>query len=248
MQWEDTAIILEMNKYSESLTVISCITEKYGLRKGAIRITKANKSYAYPGNVVEISWSSRLEEHLGKFTIQSCDAVYPYLYNNQKKLISLLSICSLCSACLAEKEPQNSLYRQLEDFIYLIKFSEDPNEWIKFLLLLEFHLLSVLGFGLDVSKCVVTNTTNDIAYISPKTGKAVSKAVGEPYKDRLFKVPKIFINSESDYSEEDLKEAFNITKYFFKKHLENMKGVDINECRNMIDCVLFGSVTCIEDR
>jgi DNA repair protein RecO (recombination protein O) len=244
MEWEDSGIILGSHNYSDSLIIVSCLTNKYGLRRGSVRNAKNKKQQIYVGNVVTLSWRGRLEEHLGKFEIKSCESVYPFLYNNQKKLLSLLSICELLKSCLTEKEPQKDLYLYLEDFIYLLKFSE--KEWLKVVILLEIDILAKLGFGFDVKSCAVSGTTENLEYLSPKTGRVVSKTVGKEYKDKLFKLPKIFIDHEHDPTIEEIVEALKITKYFFEKNLLKLRGMKLPSIRNSLQQTLQNCVTALK--
>ena len=244
MEWEDSAIILGSYNYSDSIIIVSCLTNKHGLRKASVRNNKKKKQQIYIGNMVTLSWRGRLEEHLGKFEIKSCEFVYPFLYNNKKKLLSLLSVCELFNICLTEKEPQENLYHHLEDFIYLLKF--DEKEWLKFVICLEMDLLAKLGFGFDVKRCVVSGTTENLEYLSPKTGKVVSKKVGEEYKDKLFKLPKIFVNHEHNPTLEEIVDALKITQYFFEKNLLKLKGTKLPSIRNILQQTLQNNATALE--
>ncbi|MCH9754029.1 MAG: DNA repair protein RecO, partial [Alphaproteobacteria bacterium] len=181
------------------------------------------------GNIISITWRGRLEDHLGKFNVLSHESVYPFVYANQMKMISLMSLCDLFYVALAEKEPQKVLYGYLEDFLYSIKY--DESYWLNRLLFIELELLSHIGFGLDLEKCAVSNKSEGLSYISPKTGRAVSKEVGEQYKDKLFYFPKVLQDFESDDIEE-LFYALKITKYFLEKNL------DIPESRNKLEQIL----------
>ena len=232
MEWEDAAIIINAANYSDGLVILTTMTKMHGMRKAMVKNTKQNKALTYPGNVVNILWHGRLEEHLGSFIIKSCESIYPFVYHDRHKMLSLQSMCSLFALCLNEKERQQELYEGLEDFVYLIKFAE--RDWLKQVVILELRLLAMSGFGLDVDKCTVSGSTIDLLYLSPKTGKAVSAEAGEPYKDRLFSLPKIFTDYEYSPSNEELAYALNITKHFFEKNVLLLKRSPLPPTRIML--------------
>ncbi len=236
MQWKDSAIIIKKYDHSDHLSIVSCFTIKYGLRKGIVKLGNKKQQQACIGNVVEIIWKGRLEEHLGRFDIQAQEFVYPFIYNDHKKLVSLQSILELLSVCLVEKEPQQELYEHLENFIYKLKFGE--SNWLLSMVFLEMHILAKLGFGFDCSKCAVTGSAENLAYLSPKTGRAVSERIGKPYAEKLFVLPKIFIDADYSPTSEEVTQAFKITKYFFEKNLFKLKGINLPDIRNILQQIL----------
>lgn len=217
MDWESPAIVLGLQDYNGELMIMLTLTHEYGLRKGIVRSTKKNKPALAAGNLVKVKWQGRLEAHLGTFTIQSHESIAQFVYHERQKLLALLSICELFKLCLLEKEPQKFLYTQLEDFLYALRFHNPL--WINLFAMLELELLSKVGFGLDLEKCAATGSTKDLAYISPWTGKAVSSISGEPYKTKLFPMPKLFLNPSEQAEEKDLALAMRITRYFFMKNV-----------------------------
>jgi len=234
MEWKDTAIVLNLNRYSDSLTIVSCLTSKYGVCKGAIKNTKNGRSSSAIGNIVSVSWRGRLEGHLGRFDIMSYESIYPFVYDNKEKMNSIMSLCDLFNTSLAPKEPNKVLYDYLEDFLYSIKYKE--KDWLKRLLFIEVELLSHMGFGLDITKCAVSGETIGLEYISPKTGRAISKAIGDPYESKLFKLPKIFQDFTSSYNKDEMLYALKITKYFLEKN------ITLPESRKNLERSLEGSL------
>lgn len=217
MDWENPAIVLGLQDYNGEMLLMTVLTRDHGTKKGIIRSTKKNKPALSHGTIVQVKWHARLEAHLGTFTIQSHEIIAQFVYHERKKLLALLSICELFRLCLPEKEPQSLLYTQLEDFLYALRFHNPL--WINLLVALELELLSKVGFGLDLEKCAATGSTKDLVYLSPRTGKAVSFIPGEPYKDKLFPMPKLFLNPSERVDNKDLALAFRITRYFFMKNV-----------------------------
>ena len=191
MEWKDSAIILHRSKYSDKIMLLTCFSSQYGLSRGSIRNAKKNQSTTDVGNIVSLSWRGRLEEHLGRFSIESHESVYPFIYHDIAKMSAMSNLCEIFRYGLAPKEPNKVLYRYLEDFLYAMKYNE--SNWLQRMLFLEMEFLSHSGFGLDLSKCGVTGSASELAYISPKTGRAISQEIGNPYKEKLFKITGSFI-------------------------------------------------------
>lgn len=217
MDWESSAIVLGLQDYSEEMMIMLVLTAEHGLRKGMIRSTKKNKPALAIGNIVKARWGARLENHLGTFTIQSHEAIAQFVYHERKKLLTLLSICELFKVCLPEKEPQDVLYTHLEDFLYALRFNNSL--WANLFVMLELELLSKVGFGLDLDKCAATGSTKNLVYISPWTGKAVSSEPGEQYKDKLFTIPKLFLDPSAAHEDTEIASALRVIRYFFLKNV-----------------------------
>lgn len=217
MEWKDSAIILHRSKYSDKLMVLTCFSSKHGLARGAVGNNKKNQSITDVGNIVSLSWRGRLEEHLGKFKIESCETIYPFIYSDAVKMSAMINLCDIFRNVLAPKDPSKVLYGYLEDFLYSIKYNE--NNWLQRLLFLELEILSHSGFGLDLSKCAATGSEENLYYISPKTGKAISKEAGFPYDSKLFKMTETLKDIESEAGLADILESLSITQYFLEKHL-----------------------------
>jgi DNA repair protein RecO (recombination protein O) len=234
MEWKDSAIVLDKAEYTDSLTVISLLTKHHGLRKGTCN--KRDLPAFTVGNIVSVGWRGRLEEHLGKFAVQSHENIYPFIYRDRYKVLALSSICGLFSICLNEKEKHEDLYNQLEDFMYVIK--AQANNWLKCLVHLELALLSNAGFGLETHKCAVSGSTSGLTYLSPRSGKAVTSEVGEPYADKLFKLPKLFVDQSYTPSRSEVAEALRILQFFFERHVFHMKRGSIPAAREVLEQAL----------
>lgn len=240
MDWESQAIVLGLQDYSEELMIMSVLTAAQGLRKGIIRSTKKNKPALAAGNIIKAQWRARLEAHLGTFTIQSYESIAQFVYHERQKLLALLSICELFKVCLPEKEPQELLYIHLEDFLYALRFNNQL--WANFFAMLELELLSKIGFGLALDKCAATGATTNLTYISPWTGKAVSAVSGEVYKNKLFLLPKLFLNPSETYENKELALALRVTRYFFMKNVFANKQNQFPSVRTTLEEIFNGSV------
>ena len=214
MQWSDEGIILGARKFGENKAIITIFTKNNGKQQGLFRTNKSNKAYIQPGTKAKVTWYARLSEQLGTWTIEPIAINCSSIMSNQAKLCSLTSICHVLSHCLAEAEDHSELFQEFE--LYIKKIIS-RNEWITQHIRFEIAILRELGYGLDFSCCAATGQTDDLIYVSPRTGRAVSKTAGAPYIDRLLHLPQFLINIKS--AESDIVSGLNLTKYFIEKHL-----------------------------
>ena len=230
MQWHDSAIVINVSDYDDKSFIVSCLTEQYGLRSGIVTKKKHSNTHIMLGNKVNIQWTGRLESHLGRLNIDQYTSVYPHIHHNYIKLSALLSICALVSITLVEKEPQENLYIKL--FRFLDELSTSEQTWMVTLVKIELQLLFVAGFGLDLKKCTVTETTQDLHYISPKTGKAVCREVGLPYHDKLFLMPRMFQKYHDQITYKEIFHSFNVLTFFLQKNILPLKNTTMPSYRN----------------
>lgn len=225
---EDVGIILKLVKYSEKDAVIWVFSKNHGIMQGYIKSyrSKHNASTVLCGNLVEFIWQARLEEHLGYFKIEIKKHYHALFIEDRKKTTAVLSLFNLLKQTLAERNKEENLFDQL--LILLDKISTS-NDWIVDFIKFELFLLSNLGFGLDLSKCVATNNTENLTFISPKSAKAVSFDAGNIYKHLLMPLPKFFINNNHIPDEEEIFQALKITKYFIQKFL--LAPANFKECQ-----------------
>ena len=138
-------------------------------------------------------------------------------FDDQFRLNALLSICSLIDLSFLKNEQQKDFYNKTINFLNNLVMKD----WIKEYINWELLLLSEIGYGLDLSKCTVSGETKDLLYVSPKSGKAVSKKVGENYKNKLLNLPKFLIDKNINPEEDSLKKGIILTGYFLNKFLKN---------------------------
>lgn len=214
MHFEDQAIILSQQKFQESSYIISILTENHGLIKGLFRPNKKNKADMLSGNMVNISWNARLSDHLGTLTIETNRNIFTIVGQDQAKTTILNAALAMCQTFLQEREPQLSIYEQL---LNLMQTLESGVGQVKEYLLLELELLNKSGYGMDLTKCIATNGTDNLIYISPKSGGAVSQKAGEPYKDKMFKLPGFFRDKNLEPDNDEVRESVKILGYFMDK-------------------------------
>jgi len=219
MEWEDTGIVLSVRKYGETSAIASIFTSSHGRYLGLVKggVSKAQTSVLQKGNFLAIKWRARLEEHLGTFSCNLLQSNTIKFMDDVLKISTLNSACSIVDLALPEREQYQELY--LRFFSLIDNLSE--SRFIVNYILWEIDLLQSLGFGLDLSRCCVSGKKEDLSYLSPKTGRAVSGKKGKPYHDRLFSLPSFLVNRTNfdSISLSEIKNAINITTYFLGRHV-----------------------------
>lgn len=241
MEWTDEGIVLSTKLHGENNVVLEVLTKEHGRHSGLVRggRSKKNRPILQIGNQVSLIWKARLAEHLGFYTVELDKSPVGYLMDDRAALSGINSLCTLAHL-LPERDPYPGLYKAS---LLITQYIENKEIWPLLLVRWEMELLNELGFGLDLSSCAATGTTDQLIYVSPKSGKAVSEAAGEPYKDKLLKLPNILSGYElQDSNPQQLKEAFTLTGYFLEKYILMPRDQHLPEVRKrMLDYLQIGS-------
>ena len=234
-EWDDLGIILSAKKYGEKGLIINVLTELHGRYVGWISNykTKSILSSVQPGNLVKVFWKSRIIEQMGNFKIELISSISGKIFDEKLKLQALISLCSLLEKFLPERQKYFEIFDATKAFINVLAINEEfgNNQWLKGYVKWEIGLLSSIGFSLDLKQCAVTGQKNNLYYVSPKTGKAVSKQGAGKFAPKLLKLPMFLGGAEvigSNLREEVIM-GLNITTYFFKNKLLS----SINDTRVM---------------
>ena len=217
IEWTEDGTILAMRRHGESSAIVEVFTQDHGRHAGVVRGGASRKMAAHlqPGSHVSATWKARLDEHLGSFLIEPIRSRAPALMMDRVALAGLNAITALLSRCLAERDPHPTLYRTTE---LLLDLGPDPDLWPLAYLRWELALLDDLGFGLDFKCCAVTGATDDLAYVSPRSGRAVSRAGAGDWADRLLPLPPV-LRGEGEVEPVALRQAFETTGYFIAHRL-----------------------------
>ncbi len=194
MQWTDAAIIISSQKYGENSGLIRVLAREHGIFAGIVRSATSSKTRGIlqSGNGVSASWRARLSQQLGTFKIELLEAHAAHLMQDALKLSALTSICALIEISLPERHPYPKLFSALHEFLHIIN---NKNNWLSDYINLELEILSETGFGLDLSECAATGRTDDLIYVSPKSGRAVCREAGEPYHEKMLPLPRFLIGN-----------------------------------------------------
>jgi len=216
VEWEDTGIVLGRRRHGETDVVLTVLTRGHGRHAGLVKggQSRRQRGGLEPGTQVSVRWRARLEEHLGTFACEAGAAVPPEVMDHAGRLNALVSTCGLLDAVLPEREPHPDLFDLSAGFLARLS----GEEWAAFYADFERGLLEAMGFGLHLETCVATGTTEDLRYVSPKSGGAVCGAAGEAYRDRLLPFPEVFRRT-GPVSDEDVVAGLAVTGYFLRRHV-----------------------------
>ena len=211
--WQDEGFVLGGRRFGENGVILSVFTKTHGRHLGLVR----SKRMPMSGSFVNVKWHARLSEHLGTYSSEIIHPLSAILMDDRKRLAAIGSICALLDETLPERENTQNLYEKMTFF--LDNFSDDnwQAEYVRF----ELNLLAILGFGLDLSECAGGGSCDDLAYVSPKTGRAVSREKGNPYREKLLPLPR-FLWQETSANAEDIKNGLILTGYFLSKHVKTL--------------------------
>ena len=214
MDWQDDGIIVERRKHGETSLVVTLLTRAHGLHTGLARGGTGRRARAtyQIGNLVRADWRARLAEHLGTYRAETRTAYAAALLDSPRPLAALGAAAALVEAALPEREPNSEVF---DDLLALLDALSGPG-WAPAYALFELALLAALGYGLDLDRCAATGTTEDLAYVSPRTGRAVSRQAGAPYAGRLLGLPGFLIGDDRRPDGAAVVEAIRLTGYFFE--------------------------------
>jgi DNA repair protein RecO (recombination protein O) len=231
MEWRDEGVILSVRRHGETSAIAEILTEKHGRSLGLVRggRSRVQRPVLQAGNTVQAVWRARLEEQLGTFTLEPLDLKAGAIMIEPFRLAGLATLAGLAQL-LPEREPHGRVYEALR--IVLDAIDQDE-VWPALLVRWEMGLLDELGFGLDLTQCAATGTKEDLHYVSPKSGKAVSRAAGQPYSDRLLRLPP-FLKANVSATSQDVIDGLKLTGFFLDRHVFEPRGLRMPEQREWI--------------
>lgn len=236
MEFQDQGIIISLRKYGEFDAVIDVLTADHGRHAGLVKggMGRRQRGTLQPGNEVILYWRGRLESQLGTYRVELHNARSASFLDYPSKLGVLNSVCAILSTCLAERERHRALYEGLQILLDTLEHVDmQPENWGALLVRWEIGLLSELGFGLDLSCCAATGVTDDLIYVSPKSGRAVSREAGQPYHDKLLTLP-LFLTGSGKISAHDIRDGLRLSEYFLERHVLYPHNKKIPQARRMV--------------
>jgi DNA repair protein RecO (recombination protein O) len=235
MEWRDEGVVLAVRNHGETSAITEIFTLEHGRCLGLVRGGRSRqmRPILQAGNLVSIVWRARLEEHLGNFTLEPVSLRAGFIIENALRLTGLGSLTALAQV-LPEREPHPKLYHAMRIVLEAIDHDE---LWPALMVRWEMGLLDELGFGLDLSKCASTGQVDELVYVSPRTGKAVSRGAGTPYHDRLFGLPD-FLKGGPAASIADVQAGLKLTGYFLERHVFGPRNTGIPQARMMLEQAL----------
>jgi DNA repair protein RecO (recombination protein O) len=230
MEWRDEGIILGTRRHGETSAILEVMTRAHGRHLGLVRGGRSRRMQPLlqPGNRVELTWRARLDEHLGLFQAEALDLNAARLFDSAAAVFGLQTLAAHLRL-LPERDPHARLYETLE---IVLSHLDDAGAAGELLVRFELMLLDELGFGLDLSRCAATGTSEDLAYVSPKSGRAVSRNAGAPWQDRLLLLPAFLRRGSGLHGTgAEIDEAFRLTGFFLSRHVYEPRGMTEPEAR-----------------
>ncbi len=218
MEWNDEAIVLGLRQFGESGAILEVLTRGHGRHLGLVRgaSSKRIKGALEPGNAMSVHWRARLDQHLGSFTVELSAARAAQFFEDGTKLAGLSAACAICGATLPEREMHTRVFEALDAFLGAMAEKPSP-DWVVDYVRFEIVLLEDLGFGLDLASCAATGVQENLTYVSPKTGRAVSEAAAAPYREKLLRLPQFLAPEDGKAGVQDLVDGMALTGFFLER-------------------------------
>jgi len=232
--------VLGTRRHGEGSAIIEVMTRAHGRHLGLVRGGSGSRlrPVLQPGNSVRVEWRARLDDHLGNYTVEGLRLRAASFLGLPHAVYGVTHLSALCRL-LPERDAHSEVYDRLEAALEHI---DDPAAVAVNVVRFELRLLAELGFGLDLESCAATGTRDDLIYVSPKSGRAVSRAAGTPWQDRLLRLPS-FLNRDA-LSErpppDELRDGFALTGFFLTRHVLEPRGVLFSEVRQSL-VTMFGA-------
>ncbi len=215
MEFEDDAFVLSARAHGETGAIVDLLTAHHGRYVAHIAggASRRLKPFLQAGARVIVQYRARVSEQLGSASIEPVGEGPSALFDDPLALAGLASAAAVTAGALPEREPHPGGFLAFEALSASLPLPEIwPAVYVRF----EAGLLQDLGFGLDLSRCAATGVTDDLIYVSPRTGRAVSRAAGAPYADRLFALPPFLLSSQGGLAEGDVGSGLTITGHFLE--------------------------------
>jgi DNA repair protein RecO (recombination protein O) len=228
LEWQDSGIILSVRGHGETGGIVSILTRDHGRAIGYVYGATSTKvrGILEPGNLVSVDWKAKSHDQLGTFMLELEKSTAAHVMDDPIKLTAMQSACALADKTLPEREKHAGVYEATKAL--MASFATDI--WAPTYIYWEIGLLRELGFGLDLSKCVATGSVDNLIYVSPKSGCAVSGAAGEIYKEKLLHLP-LFLRGLGGFEEVDILDGLKLTGHFLLHRVFSQANTDLPEPR-----------------
>lgn len=223
MDWRDQGILLSTRAHGESALIIEVFTPAHGRHAGLVRggASRRLAPVLQPGAQLDLAWRARLETHLGSFTPELIRSRAAASMGDRLSLAGLNAVTALLLFALPEREAHPALYARTEALLDLLGQVE---LWPLAYLQWELALLDELGFGLDLSACAVLGAqANELAYVSPRTGRAVSARGAGDWAERLLPLPPCLMG-QGPAPDAEIVQGLAVTGHFLTAHLAAALG------------------------
>jgi DNA repair protein RecO (recombination protein O) len=228
MEWRDEGIVLSASRHGEADALLEIMTRSHGKARGFIKggLGRRNRANLQAGNSLSVVWRSRLEENLGRFTVELTHSPLGMILSDASRLSALAATTAVITSAMPEREAYESIFEGLAAVVRLLEHEEAGSVmvWAAALARLELGILEQLGYGLDFSECAATGAQDNLIYVSPKSGRAVSAAGGAPYKEKLLALPGFLLDDGKTPEKQDVIAALQLTGYFLERTIWVVRG------------------------
>jgi DNA repair protein RecO (recombination protein O) len=212
MEWRDQALVLSTRPHGETSVILEVFTPAHGRHAGVVRggTSRRLTPHLQAGSQLDVTWRARLDDHLGSFAVEPLQS-RAGLMADRRALAGLNAVCALLTVALPEREPHAALYGATQTLLdALLGLPDWPQIYVRW----ELGLLEELGFALQLGTCAVTGLSHDLGYVSPKTGRAVSRGAAGAWVDKLLPLP-----AGMGTGKTDVPAALAITGHFLQREL-----------------------------
>jgi DNA repair protein RecO (recombination protein O) len=236
MDWSDEGIFLSAKPLGEANAIAEIFTLGHGRHLGLVRggHSRRLRPLLQPGNLLRVTWRARLSEHLGGFNVELIEALAARVLDDKLALAAIGALAGL-ARLLPERDPHPSLHAAT---LHILRGLDAPAAWPADLVRWELQLLQELGFGLDLSECAATGADRDLVYVSPRSGRAVSREAGEPYGGKLLALPAFLLDETAPASARDIVAGLALTGYFLERDVLAPHGLSLPQARERLVALL----------
>ncbi|CAN5414411.1 DNA repair protein RecO [soil metagenome] len=230
MDFHEEAFVLSARAHGDTGVVVDLLTETQG-RRGAYVAGGASrkmKPFLQAGSRVLVDYRARTSDHLGSARLEAVGEGVSALFDDPVALTGLTAAAAVAQGALPEREPHPGAFLAFEALMSAFRI---PSVWPAIFVRFEAGLLEDLGFGLDLSRCAATGTMDDLIYVSPRTGRAVSREAGAPYADKMLKLPPFMLGAQAGLGEGDVGAGLDLTGHFLEQFVFHPQNRPIPEAR-----------------
>lgn len=237
MEWVADALVLGAKPHGESSVILEMMTAEHGRHLGLVKGGRSRRlqPVLQPGNTVRATWRARLDSHLGLVTLEAGSSRAARLMESAAGLHGL-QVVTAHLRYLPERDPHPALHNAATVILDHIDTASDA---VRLIVRFELALLDELGFGIDLTSCAATGATTDLAYVSPKSARAVSRVAGDPWRDRLLPLPSFLLAPSGESPDAAaLLTALDLTGYFLERHVAVPRAVPLSPSRTALAALL----------
>jgi len=238
LDWQDDGIVLSARRFGEHDAIVEVMTPNHGRARGFVKagMSRRSKANLQPGNLLKLNWRSRLENNLGRFQLELVHSPLGSLISDGARMSALAAVTAVVSSAMPERETHPMVYAALSGYVALLEAEGGALEhWAAALAQIELGILTELGYGLDLTACAATGDTDNLAFVSPKSGRAVSVHAGGPYKEKLLVLPGFLLGAaEATPTVEDAYAALRLTGYFLERNVWVVAGTGQPDARERL--------------